>query len=142
MKALSVRQPWAWLIVNGHKTVENRSWRTNHRGDLLIHVSQTIEREAIKDLQRANPDVLTKADLDEMRITGVVLGVVDVVDCTLTPTDDDDVSWHEPGQWAWVLRNPRLLVEPIPAKGKLKLFDVPIPDSLEVLEILGADSQD
>jgi ASCH domain len=37
--ALSVRQPWAWLIVNGVKDNENRSWRTDHRGPLLIHAS-------------------------------------------------------------------------------------------------------
>src|SRR5438045_8559495 len=37
MKALSIRQPWAWLIVNGHKPVENRSWSTKYTGKLLIH---------------------------------------------------------------------------------------------------------
>ena len=31
MKAISIRQPWAWLVVNGHKDVENRTWRTKHR---------------------------------------------------------------------------------------------------------------
>lgn len=39
MKALSIHQPWAWLIVNGYKDIENRSWRTNYRGPVLIHAS-------------------------------------------------------------------------------------------------------
>lgn len=39
MKALSIRQPWAWLIVNGFKDIENRSWRTKYRGPVLIHAS-------------------------------------------------------------------------------------------------------
>lgn len=39
MKALSIRQPWAWLIVNGFKDIENRSWDTNYRGLVLIHAS-------------------------------------------------------------------------------------------------------
>lgn len=39
MKAISIRQPWAWLIVNGHKDIENRSWDTNYRGQVLIHAS-------------------------------------------------------------------------------------------------------
>jgi len=39
LTCLSVRQPWAWLIVNGHKDVENRTWSTQHRGDILIHAS-------------------------------------------------------------------------------------------------------
>ena len=38
-KALSVRQPYAWLLVNGFKTCENRSWNTQHRGTLVIHAS-------------------------------------------------------------------------------------------------------
>jgi ASCH domain len=40
MKALSVRQPWAWLIIAGHKDVENRSWTTTYRGPLLIHAAR------------------------------------------------------------------------------------------------------
>lgn len=39
MKVLSIRQPWAWLIVNGHKDVENRTWDSYYRGPLLIHAS-------------------------------------------------------------------------------------------------------
>lgn len=42
MKALSIRQPWAWLIVNGYKDVENRTWSTNLRGSVLIHASKTM----------------------------------------------------------------------------------------------------
>lgn len=37
MKALSVRQPWAWLIVNGYKDIENRDWSTQQRGRIWIH---------------------------------------------------------------------------------------------------------
>jgi hypothetical protein len=44
MKTLSVRQPYAWLIVAGFKTIENRTWRTNYRGPLQIHASQKAGR--------------------------------------------------------------------------------------------------
>jgi hypothetical protein len=40
VKALTVRQPWAWLIVNGWKNVENRTWPTDFRGPLLIHAAK------------------------------------------------------------------------------------------------------
>jgi hypothetical protein len=40
MKALSIRQPWAWLIVNGYKDIENRSWATKFRGPVLIHAAK------------------------------------------------------------------------------------------------------
>ena len=43
MKVLTVKQPWAWLIVNGHKDVENRNWRTSYKGDVLIHASAKFD---------------------------------------------------------------------------------------------------
>lgn len=50
MKALSVRQPWAWLIVNGHKQYENREWQVNNpcrrfRGPVLIHASKGMTQD-------------------------------------------------------------------------------------------------
>lgn len=51
--ALSIRQPWAWLIVNGHKPIENRTWACGYRGPLLIHASKTVtdeDYEAAEDL--------------------------------------------------------------------------------------------
>lgn len=43
--ALSIQQPWAWLIVHGHKSVENRTWPTNYRGPLLIHAGKTFDHD-------------------------------------------------------------------------------------------------
>ncbi len=44
MKALSFRQPWAWLLAHG-KGIDNRSWKTDYRGPLLVHVvKKTPER--------------------------------------------------------------------------------------------------
>src|SRR5215472_1457845 len=48
MKALSVRQPWAWLIVNGYKPVENRNWLTKFRGRLLIHAGQRFDPKGVE----------------------------------------------------------------------------------------------
>jgi len=45
MKVLSVRQPWAWLIANGHKDIENRDWSTNHRGPVAIHAGKRLDPE-------------------------------------------------------------------------------------------------
>ena len=42
--ALSIRQPWAWLIVNGYKDIENRDWPTVFRGRMLIHAGLTMSR--------------------------------------------------------------------------------------------------
>ena len=48
MKALSIRQPWAWLIARGVKTVENRTWATNFRGRFYIHASAKFDIPAGK----------------------------------------------------------------------------------------------
>lgn len=42
MRALSLTQPWAWLVVHGGKLVENRVWNTRHRGPFLIHAAKAM----------------------------------------------------------------------------------------------------
>lgn len=44
LPCLSIRQPWAWLIVHGYKDIENREWSTKVRGRILIHASKTMTR--------------------------------------------------------------------------------------------------
>lgn len=122
MKALSIRQPWAWLIVNGHKTIENRTWKTTHRGPVLIHASKTpdLTADEMAAYRRAAWEecgVVIPADLP----LGGIVGMADLVDCTLTPDDPD--SWHEPGCYAFILRSPQPM--PFrPMKGRLHFFDV------------------
>src|ERR1051326_1498970 len=50
VKALSVRQPWAWLIIYGGKDIENRDWPTSHRGPTLIHAGKQwdIDRKSTR----------------------------------------------------------------------------------------------
>ncbi len=50
MKALSIMQPWAWLIVNGHKDIENRNWPTRFRGPVYIHAGKKIDGDAASDV--------------------------------------------------------------------------------------------
>jgi len=126
VKALSIRQPWAWLIVAGYKTVENRTWATSHRGPLLIHASRNLAFDPATMTRfrqtMAKADIVIPDDL----VMGGVIGIVDVIDCTLTPTDPTDADWHEPEMWAWVLRNPRPLTY-LPVPGRLQIFDVQYP---------------
>src|SRR5438128_12301732 len=82
LRVLSRRQPWAWLVVNGYKDIENRSWRTNHRGPLLIHASSTLTDftpEKLDEIERKH-GVRVPKDAE----TGGIVGVVDVVDCVET----------------------------------------------------------
>jgi len=43
LRALSVWQPWAWLIVRGYKDIENRTWQTGYRGTILIHAPKKFD---------------------------------------------------------------------------------------------------
>lgn len=122
MKAISIKQPWAWLIANGYQTVENRKWYTGHRGDILIHASKSK-----KDLERDIEYVrqVFKIGIDPEQLSfGKVLAVADLIACTKEPEAGVDKYWHEKGCFAWSLRRIRP-IEPFPARGKLNLFEIP-----------------
>lgn len=51
MIALSIRQPWAWHILNSGKDIENRDWPTRFRGRVLIHASKGMTRAEYEDGQ-------------------------------------------------------------------------------------------
>jgi hypothetical protein len=103
LRALSIRQPWAWLVVNGYKDIENRSWRTNHRGLLLIHASNNRTLTTPENLAAIKKKYRVRLpnDFD----FGGIVGMVDVVDCVNTHPS----KWKERGTWGWVLKNPRRL---------------------------------
>jgi hypothetical protein len=127
MKTLSIHQPYASLIVSGWKTVENRTWKTSYRGPLAIHAAKTIDRDMLAHVIeqfKAHGEPLTDTEIASLQVVGVVVGVVDLVDCTKSPSGDD-TQWHTPGHWGFVLRNPRE-IEPIRVKGRLGFFETDI----------------
>ena len=114
LKALSVRQPWAWLIVNGYKDIENRIWATNVRGPVLIHAGRSKRDFALDCLDY----VQTKYGVavpEELPLGGII-GVVEIVDCV----QHHSSPWFR-GPYGWVLANPRRLPF-TPCPGKLKFF--------------------
>jgi hypothetical protein len=114
MKTLSVRQPFAWLIVNGFKPIENRTWRTSYRGPLLIHASQRMDAADIDRIE-AEAGIVIGAKLYRGGIVGRVT-LVDIVESSRSP-------WFT-GPYGWVLESPRLL-RFRPCRGQLGLFDTP-----------------
>lgn len=128
MKALSIQQPWAYLIQTGQKTLEIRVRKTNYRGDIVICSSLQIARFAKKTEQ--TPDgrwyVHEKGNTengDYMHL-GKALFIAELYDCT--PFDKKHEAYslvtHAPGYFAWHLRNIRE-IDPVPVKGALGLFD-------------------
>ena len=120
MKALSIRQPYAWLIVSGLKDIENRSWKTRHRGPLQIHAAARYSRSdhgyfdsvLRRDFEIALPN------FEEMQLGGIV-GQADVVDCV----EEHTSRWKDPDSFGFVLAN----AQPLPfvhLRGRLGLFNL------------------
>ncbi|MCO3748023.1 ASCH domain-containing protein [Pseudomonas aeruginosa] len=119
MKTLSIRQPWAWLIVYGGKDIENRSRRTNFRGRFLVHASQGMTRQEYNMATWiAGPLGVTIPPFDELQRGGII-GSVELVDCL----EDSSSPWYM-GEKGYLLRDPRPLPF-VPYKGQLGFFDVP-----------------
>ena len=123
--ALSIRQPWAWAIINAGKDIENRDWFCRQRGPICIHAAKGCTREeydgfirAIHQVSLARPfppgaTVPTLADL----YRGGIVGTAEIVDCV----ERSDSPWFF-GPYGIVLCN----VQPvpfIPVKGALGFFD-------------------
>lgn len=124
MKALSIRQPWAWLIVNGHKDIENRTWRTSFRGRVLIHASKGMTRDEYDDVRYFLDDKgidITLPARDTLERGGVV-GIATITDCIHPGTRSS--PWHMEDQYGFgiVAAKPMPFV---PCKGALGFFDAP-----------------
>ena len=137
MIALSIRQPWAWLIVNGHKDIENRGWATARSGRILVHAGKGMTRDeyesavdTIDYIKLANQIALPSFEALER---GGIVGAVDLTGCVDAHDRGRGGGSESPwffGRYGFVLRNGQPL--PFrPFKGQLGFFDVPDvgPDS-------------
>src|SRR5437660_260684 len=127
MRALTVAQPWASLIVLGVKRLETRPWRTEYRGPLLIHAARAFPAAA-RTLCRGDPfrSLLAAAGLDAAGLPlGAVVGGVELLDCVrvedLPEPDAGEAALGDfgPGRWVWRLAEPRCRLQPFPARGRL-----------------------
>jgi hypothetical protein len=127
VRALSIRQPWAWLIIHAGKDIENRDWRTTFRGRILVHASKGMTpdeyRDAIDTARAARRGVpedqrITAPSFATMQRGGFV-GTVEIVDCVESSTS----PWFF-GRYGFVLRNPKPLPF-VPYRGALGFFMVP-----------------
>lgn len=117
MKALSLKQPFAELIVSGKKTIEIRKWRTKFRGEFLIHASMGVNKEAMK-----------KHGFDNLP-SGVIVGKAKLVDVIEYKDEADfkkDQNKHlassDYGKFGFVLENAKRIKE-VPAKGQLNFWN-------------------
>jgi hypothetical protein len=143
MKALSIRQPWAWLIVRPDladaaraaaiaagelKDIENRSWPTYFRGRVLVHASKGMTRAEYEDTQ----DYLAFHPLEAARAIelppsehldrGGIVGAVTIDVCT-KPVNRTS-PWHIEGAYGFHLVDAKPTPF-VPCRGALNFFDVP-----------------
>ena len=115
MKVLTVRQPWASAIVQGLKDVENRTWPTKYRGELLIHAgSAKPSKELIATYEQLY------GALPEDMVYGAIVGKVTVNGCVV----DSDSHWAFENHWHWELSD-AVEIEPFPCSGQLSLWTPP-----------------
>jgi hypothetical protein len=144
MKAISVIQPWPWLMIHAGKDVENRRWQTSYRGPIAIHASarRSWEEWAYAYSHVTNCKIhveLPEIEIGERRtgrgsitwtlkrwpeelVIGAVVAIADLVDCVTV----SDSPWFF-GPYGFVLANVRPLARPIPAKGALQLWEWDAP---------------
>jgi len=124
--ALSIRQPWAWAILNSNKRHENRTWSTRYRGPILIHAAKGLTRDEYKsflmfyehEINYGPPYPPSCPPMAALERGGIV-GRARIVDCVKA----SDSPWFG-GPYAFVLDD----VHPmpfIPYRGELGLFEVP-----------------
>ncbi len=138
MLALSIRQPWAWLAMNGWKDIENRDWPTKVRGRIYIHASKRVAGSNYSETKHLTADIMRQVkrgsanclwELVYLRnqprfrpYYGAIIGEIDIIDCVT-----ESVSPWFCGPWGFVLANPTAYHEPVPCKGRLR-FWTPDPE--------------
>lgn len=121
--ALTVKQPWLWLILHGPKFIENRSWPPPAKligSRIWLHAGKSIDQDGINFIRSQ------RIELPENFETGAVLGSATLADVVTGYND----PWFF-GPYGWVLKNIEVLDQPIPCQGKQKLWRFP-PEEFDV----------
>ncbi len=120
---LSIKQPWAELIIEGSKDVEVRSWATDYRGPLWIHTGQKPDSYASKRFEQRNPF------LGGIIGCAVLWGIRPFCskswEAWRSRHLDDAAFDEELAKYGWIFRNPKRLERPIAVKGTTGLFKLP-----------------
>lgn len=124
MKAITIKQPWASLIVSGQKDIENRTWKTSFRGRVLIHAGMKSDNHWDSPVYEKVDSFLreiSKGGTDWSNYHhGAIIGSVEIVDCVRNHPS----VWAEKGVWNWVLANPIKFGRPVEGvKGKLSFWE-------------------
>ena len=123
MKVLTIKEPWASLIIEKYKEYEFRSWKTNYRGKILIHAGLSFEKDMANRFKEYNLDYKC----------GYIIGEAELVDCIKVDEKLNNylkelnplvyARSNHVENYAWKLENIKKYDKPIPVKGKLGLWN-------------------
>ena len=123
MKVLTIKEPWASLIIDGYKEYEFRSWKTSYRGKILIHAGMSLEQDMLKRFQ----------DYHLNCQKGAIIGEAELTDCILVDDEFNEALQkidpivygrsNHTETYAWKLEHVKKYNNPISIKGKLGLWN-------------------
>lgn len=130
--ALSIKQPWAALLVHGLKTIEVRRWPTRRRGPVLIHAARRPDRRQEGWKRILTPEVAKTAEL-----VGGIIGSAELTDCVLYRSADhfaadkqlhlNDPSWFQgPRLYGFKFAKMAAFDVFCPLRGKVLFFPVEV----------------
>lgn len=129
-KALSLKQPYAWLIANGYLLVDDRTWGTQYRGPVLIHASKGLY-EQYYDYIKSRTDI-PLPDKDKLEYGGVV-GIANLVLCCRPGELPDGISRQQRAHFGGVhqeyfgfLFEQATPLALMPCLGKLGIFEIDV----------------
>ena len=126
VKVITIKEPWASLIIHGYKKYEFRSWKTNYRGKILIHAGMSLEKEYADKFK----------DYNLKYTKGAIIGEANLSDCILVDDEFNNkllqlnplvygITNHKM-TYAWKLDNVVMYDKPIYCRGKLGLWNFDI----------------
>lgn len=134
MKAITILQPWAWLLASGKKHCETQSWKTDYRGEILIHAGKKDYTNALRQTILEERYMRRAGVFHTKMITGAIIGKAKLVNCVFVDEAIRDLireqhmqeyafGYFVPHQYAWVFEEAELFKHPIPITGKRGLWD-------------------
>jgi hypothetical protein len=126
-KCLSLKQPYADLLVSGKKTIEVRTWNPKFRGEFLVHASKNVDKKAC-ERYKIDPDSV---------VTGAILGRAILYDVKVYENRNSflrdrkkhfAVTDYVHPKYGFLMKRPRRFRKPIVMRGKLGFFNVEISE--------------
>ena len=123
MKVISIKQPWASLIINGYKKYEFRTWKTKYRGEILIHASKSFDKKLIEYFSEYNLDYPTGCIIGKVNLNNCI-PITEKFENTLIKTNKKVYGLTQGRSgYAFELTEVQKFENPIEINGKLGIWD-------------------